>query len=70
LFLFTLGDKFFSPDDDGYNWIPINAFDAFNEYFGGNRIQMPFRLAYALTIHKSQGQTLSKVSIYYFFIGE
>ena len=30
---------------------------------GGTRTQYPIRIAYALTIHKSQGQTLEKVVI-------
>jgi hypothetical protein len=57
------GPKIFDSNDYRHNWIPINPFDAFCQLNQASRKQYPLRLGYALTIHKSQGQTLSKAVI-------
>jgi hypothetical protein len=62
-FDYYIGPRFFSNDDPRHNWIPINIFDARHMTLNYIRRQFPIRLAYALTIHKSQGQTISKAVI-------
>lgn len=57
------GPRFFKLDDYRKDWIPINPLTIFNQTINASRTQFPIRLAYALTIHKSQGQTLEKVVI-------
>lgn len=49
-----------------YNW-EINGFEVQNNKIErvvlGNYIQIPLKVAYAITIHKSQGQTYSNVNV-------
>jgi ATP-dependent exoDNAse (exonuclease V) alpha subunit len=39
------------------------VFRAYSQTLNANRYQIPARLAYALTIHKSQGQTIERCVI-------
>ena len=41
------------------NWIPINPFTYYSIQAHGHRTQMPMKLAYAMTVHKSQVQMLT-----------
>lgn len=52
------GPSFFH-DDDRKKVIPIYTRQMRSKYHDGHRTQMPIRLNYATTIHKSQGSTLS-----------
>ena len=62
-FDYYTGPKFFPENDHRHSWIPINPLDIYSQSHGTNRIQYPIRLSYALTIHKSQGQTIEKAVI-------
>ena len=57
------GPKLFDKNDPRHNWTPINPISIYNPVFACSRKKYAIRLAYALTIHKSQGQTLDKVVI-------
>ena len=63
VYYYYTGPKFFPTNDPRHNWIPISSFNAYSKHYGTNRIQYPIRLSYALTIHKSQGQTIEKAVI-------
>jgi hypothetical protein len=58
-----VGPKFFPENDSKRNWIPINPLNIFSKISKVSRTNYPIRFAYALTIHKSQGQTLRKIIV-------
>ena len=53
------GPQFFL-DENKKNWIPINPLVIYSKEAGASRRQFPIRLAYAMTSHKTQGETLHK----------
>ena len=57
------GPRFFQENDPKRNWIPINPLNIFSKALNMSRTQFPIRLAYALTIHKAQGQTLKRIIV-------
>lgn len=54
------GPSLFSVNDYRQNWIPINPFNAYNQVNGFLITKYTIHFSNALTIHKSQGQTLEK----------
>jgi hypothetical protein len=49
----------FFAEPERTNWIPINPFTYYSIQAHEHRTKMPMKLAYAMTVHKSQGQTLT-----------
>jgi hypothetical protein len=53
------GPQFFQ-EANRHNWIPFSPKSQFDKTSKSTRVQYPLRLAYALTTHKTQGETLHK----------
>ncbi len=53
------GPQFFQ-EANRHNWIPFSPRSQFDKTSKSTRVQYPLRLAYALTTHKTQGETLHK----------
>jgi hypothetical protein len=53
-----IGPQFFT-DEARKNWIPINAKIQYSKLVNATRKQYPLRLRYAMTTHKTQGETLN-----------
>lgn len=52
-----IGPQFFD-DQERINYIPINAKTQYSKIVASTRKQNPIRLAYAITTHKTKGDTL------------
>ena len=53
IFKYT-GTQFFE-DKERHNWVPLVPHRVYNKYFNVTRVQFSFKVAFAITIHKSQG---------------
>ena len=53
-----VGPQFFR-DETKHNWPPFNARNMYSKRLNASRTQYPLRLAYAITTHKVQGDTLT-----------
>ena len=53
------GPQFFN-EIELKNFIPIGAKTSYSKKISATRKQFPIRLAYAITTHKTQGDTLTK----------
>jgi hypothetical protein len=54
-----IGPQFFD-EPEKHNWIPISPITIYSKVALASRTMYPLRLCYALTSHKTQGETLTK----------